>query len=139
MASFSNSILSPRQESVLRLDFADATVEMTRNIYTYGNQDWSYSTWEGSPHADAVKEWGSLPPDVPASHVTQVGSFLDSRDRNERPEVSGADIRGTIEFLTAFYKSAVEGRPVHRGEIRPGDPWYRLMNGQFQLLDEAAA
>ena len=139
MASFSNSILSPRQESVLRLDFADATVEMTRNVYTYGNQDWRYSTWEESPHADAVKEWGSLPPDVPASHVTQVGSFLDSRDRNERPEVSGADIRGTIEFLTAFYKSAVEGRPVLRGEIQPGDPWYRLMNGQFHLLDEAAA
>lgn len=133
MANITNSILSPRQESYLRLDFADATVEM-RNVYSYQNPDWRFSTYEGSPHVDKLEAWSRIPSDVPAGHVTQLGSFLDSMEAGTRPEVSGSGVRGTIEFLTAFYKSALEGVPVARGSIQPGDPFYQLMNGQFEQL-----
>ncbi len=131
MANFSNSLLSPRQESYLRLDFTHASVEL-RSLYSYRNQDWRYSTYPDSPYLDRVPVWGRMPPEVPAAHVTQVGAFLDSLARQERPEVSGADVRGTIEFLTAFYKSAQLGRPVARGSIQPDDAYYHLLNGQFQ-------
>lgn len=131
IANFSNSILSPRQESYMRLDFNHATVEL-RSLYSYRNQDWSYSTYPDSPFKDQVPAWGQIPTEVPASHVTQLGSFLDSLERQVRPEVSGADVRGTIEFLTAFYKSAQLGLPVTRGSIQPDDDYYHLLNGQFK-------
>lgn len=131
MANFSNSILSPRQESYLRLDFSKASVEM-RSLYSYGNQDWSYSTFPDSPYEDKLNDWRQFPTEVPASHVTQLGAFLESLERQERPEVSGADVRGTIEFLTAFYKSAQLGQPVVRGSILPDDDYYHLLNGQFK-------
>ena len=134
MANFSNSILSPRQESYMRLDFNKATVEL-RSLYSYRNQDWSYSTYPDSPYEGQLKDWGRFPLQVPASHVTQVGAFLDSVERQERPEVSGADVRGTIEFLTAFYKSAQLGQPVTRGSILPDDDYYHLLNGQFTVQD----
>lgn len=131
MANFSNSILSPRQESYLRLDFSRATVEL-RNIYSYRNVDWVYSTYDDSPFTREVQEWGRLPSEIPASHVTQLGAFLDSMEQGRRPEVSGSDVRGTIEFLTAFYKAAQTGEPVTRGSILPEDPYYHLLNGQFR-------
>ena len=134
MANFSNSILSPRQESYLRLDFTHASVEL-RSLYSYRNQDWRYSTYPDSPYLDQVPVWSRIPPEVPASHVTQVGAFLDSLERQERPEVSGADVRGTIEFLTAFYKSAQLGQPVTRGSIQPDDDYYHLLNGQLRAKD----
>ncbi len=132
MANITNSILSPRQESYLRLDFTEATVEMN-SLYSYQNQNWRFSTYNDSPHADKLSDWADIPQHIPATHVTQVGSFLDSMERQERPAVSGPGVRGTIEFLTAFYKSALEGVPVMRGSIRPTDPFYHLMNGQFDL------
>ncbi len=131
MANITNSILSPRQESYLRLDFTEATVEMN-SLYSYQNQNWRFSTYEGSPHTDRLDEWARIPQQISATHGTQVGAFLDSMDRQERPAVSGAGVRGTIEFLTAFYKSALEGIPVIRGSIQPTDPFYHLLNGQFK-------
>ncbi len=132
MANITNSILSPRQESYMRLDFTDATVELN-SLYSYENQNWRFSTYDGSPHEHKLERWSQIPQHIPASHVTQVGALLDSMERNERPAVSGSGVRGTIEFLTAFYKSALEGIPVTRGSIRPPDPFYYLMNGQFDL------
>ena len=132
MANITNSILSPRQESYLRLDFTEATVELN-SLYSYQNQNWRFSTYEDSPHEDKLAAWSRIPTHIPATHVTQVGSFLDSLQLQERPAVSGPDVRGTIEFLTAFYKSALEGVPVTRGSIQPNDPFYHLMNGQFDL------
>ncbi|MFE2217108.1 gfo/Idh/MocA family oxidoreductase, partial [Streptomyces canus] len=40
-----------------------------------------------------------------------------------------ADARLTLAFAAALYKSAFTGRPVHAGEIAPGDPFYPAMHG----------
>jgi hypothetical protein len=50
-------------------------------------------------------------------------------ERGERPQVSGADVRGTIEFLSALFKSGMTGQAVPRGSITPSDPWYHQMQG----------
>ncbi len=50
LATIVNSALSPRQESYLRLDFQQATVEC-RALYRYSNENWSFSL---PPNADSV-------------------------------------------------------------------------------------
>ncbi len=129
MASVVNSLLSPREESHLRFDLTDATVELT-HLYGYGNDDWTYTP---APHVtdDArVRRWRTPPDDEPSSHGAQLTRVLDAYERGERPETSGAGARGTVEFVAALYKSAFTGRPVLRGEIDPGDPFYQRMNGE---------
>ena len=129
MASVVNSVLSPREESHLRFDFAEATVELT-HLYGYGNDDWTYTA---APHVpdERAAAWRIPPPDVPSSHTAQLGTLLDAYERGERPETSGAGGRRVLEFIAALYKSAFTARPVRRGEIDATDPFYRSMNGDL--------
>ncbi len=128
MASVTNSVLSPREVSYLRFDFQKATVELT-HLYSYNNDDWQYSAAPGIS-VEELASWQQLPANAPSSHGAQLQAMLDSRARNERPPVSGPDVRGTIEFLASLYKSAITGAPVARGSITPDDPFYHAMNGQ---------
>ena len=128
MANMTNSALSPRESSYLRFDFQRATVELT-HLYSYRNADWRYSGLPGGGNAEEVAQWAQLPEDVPSSHVGQLAAFLESMERGERPEVSGADVRGTIEFLSSFFKSGMTGQAVRRGSLTPNDPWYHRMEG----------
>ncbi|MFB4275981.1 Gfo/Idh/MocA family protein [Nonomuraea sp. MTCD27] len=73
MASVVTSVLSPREESYLRFDFAEATVEL-RHLYGYHNADWSSTSPLWNP-----------PEDLPSSHATQLGLLLDAYGRGERP------------------------------------------------------
>ncbi|GAA2081868.1 Gfo/Idh/MocA family protein [Actinomadura alba] len=131
MASVVNSVLSPREESYLRFDLTDATVEL-RHLYGYRDADWSYTP---APHVAAARAAAWTAParaggaDVPSSHGAQLTALLDCLERGERPPTSGAGGRQTLEFVTGLYKSALTGRPVSRGELVPGDPFYRRLHG----------
>jgi predicted dehydrogenase len=116
-------VLSPRQESYLRFDFTDATVEVS-HLYGYDNSHW---TW--TPRA-GVEAAAWLPADdVPSSHTAQLGAFLDAMDRGERPPASGADGRRSLEFITGLYQSAITGQPVQRTELVAGNPFYDHLDG----------
>jgi predicted dehydrogenase len=128
LANFTNSAVSPRESSYVRFDFQQATVELT-HLYSYSNRDWRYSPLPDNSNAAAIAEAAILPEDVPSSHAAQLSHFLASMARGVRPDVSGPDVRGTIEFLAALYKSGMTGQPVSRGELQPGDPWYARMCG----------
>jgi hypothetical protein len=128
MANMTNSALSPRETSYVRFDFQRATVELT-HLYSYRNADWRYSGLPGGANADEVAQWAQLPEDVPSSHSAQLNAFLASMARGERPPVSGAGVRGTIEFLASLYKSGMTGQAVRRGSLTPDDPWYNSMCG----------
>jgi predicted dehydrogenase len=128
MASITNSVNSPREESFMRFDFQKATVELT-HLYSYANANWRYSILKGAPYADELAQWQALPSDIPSTHAPQLTAMLDSMTHNERPPVSGPGVRGTIEFLASLYKSAMTGQPVLRGSITPDDPFYHHMNG----------
>jgi predicted dehydrogenase len=128
MASVVNSVLSPREESFLRLDTQKATVELT-HLYSYTNAHWRYSIPPGAPYEADLARWRAIPEDVRSSHSAQLQEFLTSMERNERPPVSGPGVRGTIEYLTSLYKSAMTGQPVRRGSITPDDPFYHRMCG----------
>jgi predicted dehydrogenase len=123
LVSVVNSVLSPRQESYLRFDFTDATVEVS-HLYGYDNSHWTWTAREGIDSGD----W--LPTtDVPSSHTAQLAAFLDAMDRRERPPASGADGRRSMELITGLYQSAITGRPVQRSELAPGNPFYDHLDG----------
>ncbi|WP_424530332.1 Gfo/Idh/MocA family protein [Sphaerisporangium viridialbum] len=122
MASVVNSVLSRREESYLRFDFAEATVEL-RHLYGYGNHDWACT-----PPA----LWNP-PDDVPSSHAAQLSALLDAYERGERPPMSGAEGRQALELVTGLYASAFTGRPVRRSELTVENPFYHRLDGGVSL------
>lgn len=129
MATVVNSVVSPDEVSRIRVDCADATVELT-HLYGHTNDDWAYTP---APHAaddaDRVARWRTPAADLPSSHQAQLAVVLDAMRDGVRPPGSGPDARRTMEFIAALYKSAFTGQPVHAGEIAPGDPYYDAMHG----------
>ncbi|MFJ3670708.1 Gfo/Idh/MocA family protein [Streptomyces sp. NPDC090106] len=127
LATVVNSVLSPDEVSRIRVDCADATVELT-HLYGHRNDDWVYTP---APHVPAGRAaaWRTPAADVPSSHTAQLGALLDAYDNGVRPPGGGADARATLELAAALYKSAFTGQPVHAGEIAPGDPYHRAMHG----------
>ena len=132
MANMTNSALSPRESSYVRLDTQKATVELT-HLYRYTNDDWRFSVAAGAGYEAELETelemWRTFPEDYMCSHDAQLLEFLDSMEAGERPAVSGPDVRRTIEFPASLYKSAMLGEPVQRGSIGPGDPFYHRMCG----------
>ncbi|MEV7565709.1 Gfo/Idh/MocA family protein [Streptomyces tanashiensis] len=117
IATVVNSVLSPREESYLRFDLTEATVEL-RHLYGYSNADWTFTA-----RSPAVK-WDP-PGDVPSSHTAQLADFLDLHEAGIRPDLG----RQTMELVTALYKAAITGLPVRRGEIDAADPFYGSLHG----------
>lgn len=126
-ASIVTSVLSPRQETYLRLDFTEATVEL-RHLYDYSNADWRFTARPGSASA-LTSTWEDFPGDEPSSHRTQLAAIAGARTSGAEPPTGVAAVRPTMELLTAIYRSARTGRPVRRGDIRPGNPHYRSLSG----------
>jgi len=144
MATVVNSILSPRQETYLRLDFQKGTIEAT-GLYSVSNDDWK---WTAAPSvidlgaagsrkaaenqddgAAREDEWSMIGPDIPGSHTEQIRAIYNDLDSGTRPLTSGDQSRQTISFLTAIYKSAFTNRTVFAGEIGTDDPFYRSLHG----------
>ncbi len=127
LATVVNSVVSPHEVSRIRIDCANATVELT-HLYGHTNDDWVYTA---APHIPAQRttSWRTPAADVPSSHTAQLGAVLDAYEAGVRPPGSGTDARGTLEFAAALYKAAFTGMPVHAGEIASGDPYYTAMHG----------
>lgn len=128
MGTLTNSVLSPRQESYMRLDFQQATVEVNA-LYRYNNENWRFTVPDdGDPLLN--QQWQAIKDNVSGRHEAQLREILDSMEKNERPPVSGLEARRILEFLASLYKSAFTNQPVLRGSITPDDPFYYAMNGQ---------
>lgn len=136
LATIVNSVLSPREESRLRFDFTDATVEV-KHLYGYSDSDWIYTP---APHVaqdgERIAGWtgGARPAadgGVGSSHTAQLPYILDAMERGERPPTSGPAGRETLELVTALYRSALTGEPVLRGQIGPRDPFYHRLHGDM--------
>ena len=129
VATVLNSVLSPREESYLRFDFTDASVEL-RHLYGYDATDW---TMTPAPHAVAdgalAAAWRGTGEDVPSSHQAQLPHLLDAWEQGVRPPLSGAEGRETLELVTAIYRAAATGSPVLRSDLGPHDPFYHRLDG----------
>ncbi|MFN8418159.1 MAG: Gfo/Idh/MocA family oxidoreductase [Anaerolineae bacterium] len=119
MGSITNSVLSPRQETYLRLDLQKLTIELSA-LYSANNDHWRVNV----PNVPQPET------NITGGHTAQVAALLDSLDRGEMPLVTGNEARRIIEFSSSLYKSAITGTPVQRGSIAAPDPFYYAMNGQ---------
>jgi len=127
MGSIVNSILCPRQESYIRLDFQNATIELA-HLYGYGDKNWRF--FARDEHQKELERWKTLPvPEVSASHGSQAAALMDSLEKGQRPLVSGKEVRRTLEFITSLYKSASTGCGVKPGSIGKDDPFYHHVAG----------
>lgn len=127
VATVVNSLVSPRETSHLRFDFANATIELT-HLYGYGDADWRVTAVDG--HAESVDAaWDAGPSGRASGHAAQLTAILDALDAGETPPVAAAEARVTLELITAIYASAFTGTAVRRGEIGPESPFYERMDG----------
>lgn len=127
MASIVNSLLSPREETYLRMDFQKATVEL-RHVYGYDNENWTFSPGLGTDEAFA-KTLRDIPESGRASHAAQLRAIAEDFRAGRTPETAGESARTILDLISAIYKSAMTGRPVARRSIRPGDPFYEAFHG----------
>lgn len=123
LATVVNSVLSPDEVSRIRIDCERATVELT-HLYGHVAENWRYTP---APHANGIETEPAE--DVGSSHAAALTPVLDAYRAGRRPPCSGPDGRRVLEFVAALYKAAFTGQIVRRGEIGPGDPFYREMAG----------
>jgi predicted dehydrogenase len=127
VASVVNSLLSPREQSYLRFDFARATVELT-HLYGYGEDAWRVTPVPG--HEEAVlSAWHGGERGVPSGHRAQFAAVLDALEAGERPPVTLAEARRTMRLVAAIYAASFSGRAVGPGDLGPGSPHYERMQG----------
>lgn len=123
VGTITNSVLSPRQESYLRLDFQQATVEVNA-LYRYSNENWRFSLPDGAANPELNAQWGSLTDNVSGRHEVQLSEILEAMAHKTRPPVSGNEARRILTFTASLYKSAYTGEPVYSDSITPDDPFY---------------
>lgn len=126
-ASIINSTLCPRQETYLRLDCEQATIELT-HLYAYKQENWKL-TLADPANQSLQAAWDAFPPDVGSTHGAQLNAMVANMDAGTVPLTSGPEARRTLEFLTALYKSAYTGSIVARGSIQAGDSFYTALHG----------
>lgn len=125
--SITNSLLSPRETSQIRLDFDCATIELD-HLYGYGDDNWTITPLEAC--ADEVNQaWAGEPRGRASGHGAQFAVIADALDGKGTPPVTVDDARRTLELITAIYASAFTGRPVRAGDIDPTSPFYQRMDG----------
>jgi len=120
------TVLSPQQETRLRLDCERATVELV-HLYGYTNAHWRVTPAEGCE--DVVDAWRQLSVDVGSTHAAQLSHVVDCMERGDRPLTSGHGARSTLEVITAIYRSGITGAPTVPGDLWPGDPFYTQLHG----------
>jgi len=128
LGTITNSTVSPRQESYLRMDFQRATLEVS-GLYHYTNANWRFSTYDNSPYAESSQHWAISRGSTPSGHAAAYRDLLDDLMQGRRPALSGAEARKALEFVTALYKSSFTGQIITRGSITPDDPFYHALNG----------
>ncbi|MFC6091977.1 Gfo/Idh/MocA family protein [Saccharothrix lopnurensis] len=126
LATVVNSLVSPRQTSLLRFDFERATVDL-EHLYGYSDANWAVTAAPGVD--DLAPLWAGEPVDTPSGHTAQLAAVLDALDTGATPPVTSADARLTMELVAATYASAFTGRTVAQGEITEGHPFHDRMVG----------
>jgi predicted dehydrogenase len=127
VASVVNSVLSPREESYLRFDFEHATVEVT-HLYGYTDDDWRVTAAPGHEQ-EVATAWKQDGGGIRSGHAAQFREVLSALRAGRRPPVGPEEGRRTMSLVAAIYASAFTRQPVTPGDLAPGTPFYRQMNG----------
>jgi predicted dehydrogenase len=138
-ASVVNSVLSPREESYLRLDFEKVTVELT-HLYGYNDESWTITPAPGM-EAEVRQAWSAGEYGKASGHAAQIAAVLAALRERAAPPVTAADALTTMSLIAGIYASAFLSRPIAPGDLGPESPFYHRMNGTgatLSLLSGAA-
>ncbi len=128
MASVVNSVLSPLQETYLRVDYQKATVTL-KHLYGYKNEDWTFHPVEGAGE-EISQCFKVLPENQSSDHAAQIKAIHQDILAGRKPQTTGVAAESTIDLISSLYKAALTGQPVTRRSILPGDPYYEAFHGQ---------
>jgi predicted dehydrogenase len=131
VASVVNSLVSPREESRIRVDFEHATVELV-HLYGYGDDDWRITPAPGQEERVRAA-WAAGEHGVASGHRAQIARVLDALRAGTAPPVAAADALRTLRLVTAVYAASFEGRPITPADLGPGSPFHDRMNGGHVL------
>ena len=76
--------------------------------------------------------------DVPSNHAAQITRLVDDLLAGRTHQTTLASTRGTVEFVTAVYASALLGTPIRRADLVPSHPFYADLTGGM-AADEITA
>jgi predicted dehydrogenase len=128
IATMLSTVLSAHQETHLQVIAERATVDLD-TLYLPQVDEWSLRRVDETGATVVADDWPEPEPPLEVNaHRAQLRSILAARRAGVAPDVTAADARSTLEFLTALYKSSATGMPVSRGEIVPGDPFYDALD-----------
>jgi predicted dehydrogenase len=128
LATAVSSMLSPRQETTLRFDFQQATIEL-RCLYSHQDNDWTYTPLAAGLNGTDSSRWKATTSAQLSREAIQLTRFLDALDGRADVQVSMADIRPTFDLVSSIYKASATGKAVRRGSIGEGDPFYHHVAG----------
>lgn len=128
IATLLSTVLSSKQETRLQVIAERATVDLD-TLYLPQVDEWSLRRVDEAGDTVLATDWPEPEPPLEVNaHRSQLRSILAARRDGREPDVTATDARGTLEFLTALYKSSAVGMPVARGDIAPGDPFYEALD-----------
>ncbi|MFC0626234.1 Gfo/Idh/MocA family protein [Kribbella deserti] len=130
VATITNSLISPREASYLRLDYELATVELD-HLYGYTGADWRFTP---APGADDLT-WTAADGER-SSHQSQYEVWLRARAEGTPPPVGLTDALVTMELVAAIYQSAITKQSVARTEIQQGGVFEERMDGFAEPWNE---
>ncbi|GAB3693876.1 Gfo/Idh/MocA family protein [Nocardiopsis oceani] len=131
VASVVTSLLSPQEESRIRIDFEHATVELT-HLYGYGDDDWRITPAPGFEE-QVAEAWEAAEHGVNSGHHSQIVRVLDALRDGSPPPVTSKESLSTLRMVAAVYASSFEGRPVTPADLGPDSPFHERMNGGRSL------
>lgn len=124
VATLLSTVLSHDPRTTVQVIAENATINLD-TLYLPLLEEWSVHAVSADGNPAPVSDWAKEESEMTVNaHRAQLSALLDRWVERKKPELTVADARPTLEFLTALYKSAYESRPISRGEIGPGDIFY---------------
>lgn len=135
LATIVNSVISPRETSVVRLDFEHATLEL-EHLYGYGEENWKLTPAPGHEHLAVLWDDGV---NQSSGHGAQYAAIVESLVSGQPGPVPLRDALPTMELVAAIYASSIGGRTIARGDIDSNDPFYGRMDGHLDPWKQEVA
>lgn len=132
LATLGATLLSRRERTTLTVHAERASVHLD-TLYLPELDQWSVTEHAQDGQMREMTSWADEPPAPPQAHQTQLESLVLAHQEGRRPELTAAESRSMIEFLTSLYKSSATRASVRRGDITPGDPFYEALSGDVSL------
>lgn len=127
VASVVNSLVSPQEESRIRIDYERATVELV-HLYGYGDSDWRITPAPGFEE-EVTTAWENGERGTDSGHHAQITQVLTALREGTAPPVTSAESLRTMRLVAGVYASSFGGRPVTPADLGPESPFHARMDG----------